>query len=61
MYCRWVNDKDGRYYVPQCWGGLYHISGCYCERPSQKTKVERLEKRVQELEEKLSHHRGHGQ
>jgi hypothetical protein len=56
MACRWMNDKEiGRWYLPECWGGLYDIEGCYCDRSSPNDEVEQLKKRVQKLEKIVAH------
>lgn len=50
--CRWVKDKTvpgGKFWLPECWGGLYDPDGCYCDKPS----TESLGERISELEEKL--------
>lgn len=62
MACHWVYDKEvpgGRFWLPECWGGLYEPSGCYCPRPKHSTEDElkalivKLTKRVDELENRL--------
>jgi hypothetical protein len=59
MACHWVHDKEvpgGKFWRPECWGGLYDPDGCYCPRPPRATKdelaerVKRLEKRIADLE-----------
>lgn len=59
MACHWVYDKDvpgGKFWLPECLGGLYEPSGCYCPRPPRATKdelaekIKALEKRVSDLE-----------
>jgi hypothetical protein len=53
--CRWMYDRKEklRWYYPQCWGGLYDISGCYCDDRKQG-HIEQLENRIEELERKVS-------
>jgi hypothetical protein len=51
MACRWMWDKEiGRWFLPECYGGLHawDLSGCYCERP--RNRLEALESRIEELE-----------
>ena len=54
MVCRWVPDKEiGRFWVPECWGGLNGgPGGCYCKREPKKSD---LEKRVERLEKIVAH------
>ncbi len=60
--CRWVRAADvpgGKFWLPECWGGLYGPDGCYCLPEPRATKDElvnriaALEKRVETLE---AHH-----
>lgn len=51
--CRWVTDKDGfRFWLPQCYGGLYNSLGCYCPKPERVSRDEMsdLEQRMAALE-----------
>lgn len=55
MSCRWIYDREvpgGRYWVPDCWGGLYGPEGCYCEKPKRRDIEDRLE-RIEAVLEKL--------
>jgi hypothetical protein len=52
--CRWMHDpKIGRWWYPQCIGGIYGKEGCTCHH-SRKDRVEVLEKRVEKLERQLA-------
>ena len=57
--CRWVRSSEvpgGKFWLPECWGGLYGPEGCYCPPAPRATKdelanrISALEKRVQKLE-----------
>lgn len=48
---RWDAQAGERYYLPQCWGGLYDISGCYC-RPRSHDETD-TDARLAAVEAKL--------
>lgn len=51
--CGWRNVDGHRTYIPECWGGLYHIEGCYCPKRTSvelEEQVDALEMRVKTLE-----------
>lgn len=57
--CHWVRDSDvpgGKFWLPECWGGLYGPEGCYCApeprvtRDQLAARIEKLEKRIEQLE-----------
>jgi hypothetical protein len=56
MACRWMHDPEiGRWWYPECIGGIYGKEGCTCPR-GQKAKDDRinqLERRVEKLEKRL--------
>lgn len=54
-YCHYIRDKEaGRVFLPGCMGGaVYGPYGCTCEKPSRSSlerRIEKLEKRVKQLE-----------
>ena len=53
MRCRYVKEDGERFFLPECWGGAINgPSGCYCptKRDDLYETVEKLSKRVAELE-----------
>lgn len=57
MPCRWMHDPEiGKWWYPQCIGGIYGREGCTCHRGPQKDRVAELEKRIEKLESRLSAH-----
>lgn len=49
--CRWVPDKEvGRFWLPECFGGIYGPAGCYCPREPKADRITALEKRIAKLE-----------
>ena len=49
--CRWMHDPEiGRWWYPQCFGGIYSKEGCTCSRIPQKDRIAMLEKRIEKLE-----------
>jgi hypothetical protein len=58
MSCHWVYTKEvpeGRFWLPDCWGGLYGPDGCYCHA-GEKAKEDReaLEERIDQLERRIA-------
>jgi hypothetical protein len=46
-----MHDRDiGRWWYPQCLGGIYGKKGCTCPRIPQKDRIAMLEKRIEKLE-----------
>lgn len=57
MRCRWVKDsevKGGRFWLPECYGGLYGRAGCYCPQEPEKDRIKMLEERIEKLEARLA-------
>ena len=64
MACHWVYTKEvaeGRFWLPDCWGGLYGPDGCYCHvgepREDRDELLDRLEsalERIEKLEKSLA-------
>lgn len=53
MPCRWMHDPEiGRWWYPQCMGGIYGKAGCTCGR-NRQDRIEELEKKVEKLERQL--------
>lgn len=49
-----------RVYIPQCWGGLYDIAGCYCPKPATiKSEIRELEKQLERLREQSKGNSSH--
>ena len=49
-YCKRVDGV----LIPACYGtAVYGIHRCTCEKPTKKTEIERLEKRITKLEEEI--------
>lgn len=46
---------DGfRFYFPECWGGLYKKSGCYCPMPATiKSRIKELKSEIADLQYEL--------
>lgn len=63
MPCRWMHDPEiGRWWYPQCIGGIYGKEGCTCPR-SAKAKQDRfdhLERRIEKLESELRQYQQQG-
>lgn len=56
MPCRWMHDpKIGRWWYPECMGGIYGREGCTCPRTARakQHKIDELERRIDQLETKL--------
>lgn len=55
MRCHWANDKVvGRFWFPGCMGGaVYGPNGCTCQRPSEKKRQDDIERRLDQLEDRM--------
>lgn len=55
MPCKWMHDPEiGRWWYPQCMGGIYGKEGCTCDRRGlTKDRAAELEKRISKLERRL--------
>ena len=58
MSCHWVRAKElpeGRFWLPDCWGGLYGPEGCYCRSTSERQERDsQLAERIYKLEARLA-------
>ena len=48
----------GTVWVPCCWGSLYDLDGCTCEKRPRAGRLELLERKVQKLQRLVEQLRG---
>lgn len=59
--CYYVKDKGKRVLIPGCWSTVESgkIEDCTCDRPSEKTRLEKLEMdvaRIKKILDKITKH-----